>query len=98
VLELALRINHELPKSATIYYDSFSPDDWYLAYFAPGRRWLKLPPGGVAAPGKNPGGSVCFDTTALGVLERSGAKLKIDPAMRWDLITHQHYVRLECLK
>lgn len=98
VLELALRINRELPQSATIYYDSFSPDDWYLAYFASGRRWLKLPAGDVAALTKKHGALVCFDTTALGALESSGTRPPIDPAMRWDLTTRQHYVRLECLK
>jgi len=42
VLALAEKINRELPKNAIIYYRAFSPDDWYLDYFAPGRTWLKL--------------------------------------------------------
>lgn len=91
VLALAKQIDRQLPKNATVYYEAFSPDDWYLAYFAPGRRWTKLPsklPNSTSGP-------VCFETTALDVYK---SKLEIDPALRWDLVNRQHNVRLECLK
>src|SRR5205085_8515954 len=60
VLNLATRMDKELPQSATVYYKALSPDDWYLEYFAPGRKWEPLPPaneiprGTAAAP-------VCFE-------------------------------------
>jgi hypothetical protein len=98
VLALAQQIDRELPKSATIYYEAFAPDDWYLAYFAPGRRWLKLPSPGDRTPTEAKNGLVCFETTALDKAERNdGIALQIDPSRRWDLVTRQHNVRLECL-
>jgi hypothetical protein len=92
VLSLATRIDKELPKSATVYYKSLSPDDWYLEYFAPGRKWEPLPPlseireGTTAAP-------VCFETTALPYV-----RAETDPALRWNLVNSQHNVRLECAR
>ncbi len=91
VLALAQRIDRQLPKNATVYYDVFSPDDWYLAYFAPGRKWTQLP---SALPNSS-NGPVCLETTALHAYKSS---LEIDPARRWDLVNRQHNVRLECLK
>ncbi|MFL6450794.1 MAG: hypothetical protein ACJ746_24395 [Bryobacteraceae bacterium] len=92
VLSLAMRIDKELPKSATVYYKSLSPDDWYLEYFAPGRKWKPLPPmseirqGSTTAP-------VCFETTALPYVQG-----ETDLALRWNLVNSQHNVRLECVK
>ncbi len=91
VLALAQQIDRQLPKNATVYYEAFSPDDWYLAYFAPGRRWAKLPstlPDSISGP-------VCLETTALDVYK---SKLEIDPLLRWDLVNRQHTIRLECIK
>lgn len=91
VLALAQGIDSQLPKSATVYYESFDPDDWYLAYFAPGRRWAKLPRNVRALSGA----PACLETTAL---EKAyGSELPIDPALRWDLVNRQHNIRLECL-
>lgn len=98
ILALAQRIDRELPKSATVYYEAFAPDDWYLAYFAPGRIWMKLPTG-TRAPSEAENGLVCFETTALDKVERNDdLALQIDPSRRWDLVNRQHNVRLECLK
>jgi hypothetical protein len=91
VLALAQRIDRQLPKNATVYYEAFSPDDWYLAYFAPGRKWTKLP---SALPESN-GGPVCLEMTALAAYK---SPPEIDPNLRWDLVNRQHNVRLECLK
>jgi hypothetical protein len=91
VLALALRIDRQLPKNATVYYETFDPDDWYLAYFAPGRRWTKLP----SPLPKSTIGPVCLETTALDAYK---SKPAIDPNLRWDLVNRQHNVRLECLK
>lgn len=93
VLALAQQIDRRLPKNATIYYEVFDPDDWYLAYFAPGRRWIKLPtaPHALTASTSAP---VCLETTALDTYR---SKLVIDPVLRWDLVNRQHNVRLECL-
>ncbi len=85
VLVFAKRMDKELPRNASIYYAAFSPDDWFLAYFAPGRQWRPLP-----APST---GAVCFDSTALNELKGAGAT---DPAMRWALVNAQHNIRLEC--
>jgi hypothetical protein len=84
VLVLAQKLNRELPKNATIYYAAFSPDDWYLDYFAPGRNWIKL----IGAP---PPGPFCLDTTALTALAPGG-----DPTRGWKLVNSQHNIRLEC--
>jgi hypothetical protein len=91
VIALAQRVNLELPKDATVYYETFSPDDWYLAYFAPGRKWAKL----SSALPRSSNGPVCLETTALDAYK---SKLAIDPGLRWDLVNRQHNVRLECLK
>jgi hypothetical protein len=84
VLVLAEKINRELPKNATIYYRAFSPDDWYVAYFAPGRTWLKL----NATPATSP---FCLETTALTELAP-----RRNATQSWQLVTGQHNVRLEC--
>ena len=106
VLALAQKIDVQLPKNATVYYESFDPDDWYLAYFAPGRRWMKLPAQidgadfqSAASRFVGTHGPVCLETTALDRLEKTSAsKLNIDPALRWDLVNRQHNVRVGCLK
>ncbi len=105
VLMLALKLNRELPKDATVYFKALDPDDWYLEYFAPGRRWIPLPKDRRDLP-KAIGldaGPVCFETTALD-------SLKDDPALdegmilwghsyrRWYLVNSHHNIRLECLK
>ncbi len=87
VLEFAEKVNRELPKSATIYYREFVPDDWYLRYFAPGRQWIPLPPKETAAPGP-----VCFETTALDVVGVPGVS-----KLRWALVDKGHNVELQCL-
>lgn len=86
VLALARTVDRELPKNATVYYNQFIPDDWYLDYFAPGRRWDQLPV-------KEKTGPVCMETTALEAVHP-----ETDPLRRWDLINSQHHIRLECLK
>jgi hypothetical protein len=98
VLVLAQQIDRELPKRATIYYEAFAPDDWYLAYFAPGRTWRKLP-ADLRVPPATSDEPVCLETTALDRLERRDSRrLALDPARRWDLVNRQHNVRLECVK
>jgi hypothetical protein len=91
VLELAEKINTQLPANATVFYKVLSPDDWYLQYFAPGRNWRSIPSGEV--PGKTSNGVTCFETTALPYVHA-----ELDPNLRWDLINTRHNVRLECLK
>ncbi len=94
VLSLALRVNRELPKNASVYFAVLDPDDWYLQYFAPGRQWLNLPGpvnDSVLLPAAH--GPVCLETTAL-----AGFHGDIDPNLKWDLVNSQHNIRLECLK
>jgi hypothetical protein len=92
VLSLAKRIDKELPISATVYYKALSPDDWYLEYFAPGRRWEPLGnpnqirKASAAAP-------VCFESTALPYVQA-----ETDPSLAWRLVNSQHNIRLECVK
>lgn len=97
VLSLAQQIDRELPKNATIYYKALDPDDWYLEYFAPGRKWLKLPGGATAISLSNgtalSSGPVCLETTAL----EAQPSPHIDPRYRWDLVNTRHNLRLECL-
>lgn len=61
LLAMAHKLNGEMPKPATVYFANFSPDDWYLAYFAPGRDWLPAPANvvNVLRPG------VCVDTSEM---------------------------------
>lgn len=90
LLSLAKRIDRELPKSATVYYKALSPDDWYLEYFAPGRKWEPLPrPSEI--PAGSTGAPVCFETTALPYVQA-----ETDPHLRWNLVNSQHNIRLEC--
>jgi len=94
VLQLAKTIDRELPKNATIYYRVFSPDDWYLKYFAPGRTWLEAPadPGAFRHGEKASEGPVCLETTAL-----EATSIETGP-LRWRLLEKGHHVKLECLK
>ncbi len=102
VLALAQRVDKELPKHATIYYQVLDPDDWYLEYFAPGRFWSPVHvQGGLGYMGvtNNPAGPVCFETTALDLFASDPAMHDaIDPERRWDLVNSKHHIRLECLK
>jgi len=102
VLTLAQTIDKELPKTATVYFRVLDPDDWYLEYFAPGRFWSPIQTqGGRAYIGftNSPAGPVCFETTALALLENAPEfHSDIDPNRRWDLVNSKHNVRLECLK
>jgi len=84
VLVLAQKIDRELPKSATVYYSAFSPDDWYLDYFAPGRKWVKLNGTPTTVP-------FCVDTTARAELAPAA-----DPILHWEVVNSQHSIRLEC--
>jgi hypothetical protein len=84
VYAFALRLNEELPAGATIYYRTFSPDDWYLAYFAPGRRWVHLPQTAPLPP-------ACLETTAL-----SDPNYAVLPKQSWSLNDGRHYVRVAC--
>jgi len=88
VLALAEKIDRELPKSATVYYREFVPDDWYLKYFAPGRIWKPLPPKlGVRL------GLTCFETTALDVVH-----VPENSKIRWAIVNNKHNVQLECVR
>jgi hypothetical protein len=87
VLALAKTMDRQMPPDATIYYAAFSPDDWYLDYFAPGRTWLPL---GTADPLKERAKTVCLETTALEIL-----RPQISPQQTWEL-TDRHRVRVEC--
>jgi hypothetical protein len=84
VLVLAQKIDRELPKDATIYYAAFSPDDWYLDYFAPGRSWLKL----NGPPAQE--GAICLETTAL------AGNPGVPFNRTWQLVNAQHNIRLAC--
>jgi hypothetical protein len=84
VLTLAETMDRQMAKGATVYYAAFSPDDWYLDYFAPGRRWVKL----AGAPAAEP---FCVETTALAMLAPREA-----PVQSWELVNSQHNIRVEC--
>lgn len=86
VLVLAQKIDRELPPNAVIYYSAFSPDDWYLDYFAPGRKWIKL----NRAQDVATRGPVCAETTALAL------KPPISINRHWELVNAQHNIRLGC--
>jgi len=90
VLMLTRKIDRELPKNATIYYGAFSPDDWYLDYFAPGRKWVKIvKPQDISAAS----GPFCLETTALATWEQAK-----EMTQHWELVNAQHNVRLECFR
>ncbi|MBV9082069.1 MAG: hypothetical protein JOZ62_05295 [Acidobacteriaceae bacterium] len=93
VLSLAVEIDKQLPRNATVYYAAFSPDDWYLDYFAPGRKWVQMTSdsGQVVVAGTGP---VCFETTALQNLKDP---LRPDPRLSWALVNQQHNIRFECV-
>jgi hypothetical protein len=86
VLVFAQRLDRELPKSATVYYSAFSPDDWYLDYFAPGRTWIKLDT-------PQPAGSFCLETTALAAWNPPAPVTQ-----SWWLVNAQHNIRLACFE
>lgn len=95
VLMLAKKVDKELPRNATIVYTGPDSDSWYLNYFAPGRRWVQIPPDPAVfrevvrtAPGP-----VCMDLTALPTFPTD-----IDPHQSWDLIDKQRNVRLDCIR
>lgn len=90
VLELAEKVDMELPKRAIVYYRAFDPDDWYLRYFAPGRKWEQVP--ADLSSVKRAGSTVCFETTALKTISA-----ETDAHLRWDLVNGKHNIRLECL-
>jgi hypothetical protein len=105
VLVLANTVDRELPGNATVYYRVLDPDDWYLEYFAPGRKWSVLPKRIESSQYQLPdlaGAPVCFETTALDELENnprtSRIRSEIDSKRRWDLVNGRHNIRLECLK
>ncbi|MGI9071134.1 MAG: hypothetical protein ACR2JB_07405 [Bryobacteraceae bacterium] len=105
VLVFAQTLDRQLPRDATVYYRVLDPDDWYLEYFAPGRKWLTLPPRIESWQQHLPSstrGPVCLETTALDELEKNPRAarlgLEADTARRWDLVNSQHNIRLECLK
>ena len=43
VLTFAQTLDQQLPPRTTVYYSNLDSDDWYLEYFAPGRKWSPLP-------------------------------------------------------
>ena len=90
ILALAEAINRELPKDATVYYKVLSPDDWYLQYFAPGRRWLQLLSDKRSLQGAETQ-PICFETTAL-----ESVNIKINTQRAWQLVNSKHNVRLAC--
>jgi hypothetical protein len=105
VLVLAHTVDRQLPGNATVYYRVLDPDDWYFEYFAPGRKWLRLPArieSWQPQVRSSAGGPVCFETTALDELAKhapmSTLLSKIDSERRWDLVNSRHNIRLECLK
>ncbi len=83
----------QLPKNATVYYRALDTDDWYLEYFAPGRRWLPLPKSGdnLQQLRDSAAGTVCLETTALKTVQEQS-----DPQQKWELVNAQHNVRLAC--
>ena len=91
VLALAQRLDREMPKTATVYYAAFSPDDWYLDYFAPGRNWKPLELG--QRTGARESAPVCLESTALEV--KAGKPLG-KPDLSWDLVNNQHNIRVRC--
>jgi hypothetical protein len=99
VLVLAQKINRESPKNATVYYTAFSPDDWYLRYFAPGRRWVQLSEKSASRQALSAPGPVCFETTAVDVLAHGPeTKPGLQTTRSWNLVTSQHNIRFECFR
>jgi hypothetical protein len=104
VLVLAQTVDRQLPRNASVYYHVLAPDDWYLEYFAPGRKWLPLPPRIESWHQllTSTRGPVCLETTALDELERNPRTarmgLEVDPTRRWTLVNGRHNIRLECVK
>ena len=91
VLALAEKLNRELPKNAIVYYKVLSPDDWYLQYFAPGRRWRPLSIDDFKRPAPEP---FCMETTALNYLGKSN----FNPQQHWEIVDSKHNVQLACVQ
>lgn len=90
LLAMAHTLNREMPNGAIVYFASFSPDDWYLAYFAPGRDWIPAPPNAAAA--LRPG--VCVDTSELRLLPPdSVAKMRM-----WSILDSKRDVKVGCVR
>ena len=89
VYALAIRIDKELPKNAKVFYKAFSPDDWYLDYFAPGRAWQALSAGSLEQEAP-----FCLETTALSDEQTDLSGLK--KTKSWALIDDKHHVQLSC--
>ena len=93
VVAFAKRLQEQVPGNATVYYKDFTPDDWYLAYFAPGRNWIKLT--GDALPETS--GPVCVETTAMPALR--GRETRAQAIVRnWKLVDAKHHVEMECFE
>jgi hypothetical protein len=90
ILALAETINQESPRNVTVYYRVLSPDDWYLQYFAPGRRWLPLP-GDTRSLQPLSFESVCLETTAL-----ESVNVQTPSKREWRLVNSKHNVRFAC--
>ena len=91
VYALALRLNNELPPREKVFYRTFSPDDWYLAYFAPGRDWQAAPSGNLAVEAP-----FCLETTALDAADVNRTGLR--ETRHWELNDGKHYVRVACFE
>lgn len=89
VYAFALRLDRELPREAKVFYRQFTSDDWYLAYFAPGRNWRAAPMGNLAKEAP-----FCLETSALGSAEVEHAGLRV--AKSWLLDDRRHYVQVKC--
>ena len=86
LVAFAYRLANELPRNATVYYAAFSPDDWYLAYFAPKTKWRPLPVTTDSSPS-------CYESTALSALHPPLAAL----GKTWALTTKGRNVRVGCM-
>jgi hypothetical protein len=91
VLMMALRLEKQLPKNATIYYAAFNTDDAFLDYFAPGRSWRPL----NEFANTPEAGTTCFETTAL---EHGIGNVPLDPTLRWDMDNPQHRIHVACTR
>ena len=89
VYALSLQLDRELPEHAKVFYESFSPDDWYLDYFAPGRRWQSLPSGNLAEEAP-----FCLETTAIGEHGTNFEGLR--ETKSWKLISNKYHVQIAC--
>jgi hypothetical protein len=106
VLMFAQTLDRQLPPRTTVYYSNLDSDDWYLEYFAPGRKWSPLPPhpdgGWMRRTVSTSPVPVCFETSALDRLNSAGLLSKgadwgLGAVQRWSLVNKQHRIRFECL-